>query len=123
MGSSSVKGNLTSMQLSKNSVVSILIFSVILVNSLNSRTATKRILNKQLLHQSKPHTSQDGGLSRFKGDAISEMHEMLSITNNFEVLRRRYMQALSEHNRMRVSKRKKDKYRIQENQSILDNIG
>ena len=60
---------------------------------------------------------------RQKRNTHSEIRGMLSITNNFEVLRRRYIANIKEQNRLRASRQSSDRTQIQENQNFLDSIG
>merc|ERR1712179_248019 len=62
-------------------------------------------------------------IDRQKRNTHSEIRGMLSITNNFEVLRRRYLATTKEQNRLRASRQNLDRTQIQENQNFLDSVG
>ena len=65
--------------------------------------------------QSLPH--------REKRSTHSEIRGMLSITNNFEVLRRRYLDTIKERARQRKRQQLINTSQILENQDFLDSVG
>ena len=60
---------------------------------------------------------------REKRNTPGEIRGMLSITNNFEVLRRRYLDTIKERNRLRARRQDLNQDQIQENQNFLDAVG
>ena len=60
---------------------------------------------------------------REKRNTPGEIRGMLSITNNFEVLRQRYLDTIKERNRLRARRQDLNQDQIQENQNFLDSVG
>eukprot|EP00090_Calanus_glacialis_P020049 TRINITY_DN30837_c0_g1_i1.p1 TRINITY_DN30837_c0_g1~~TRINITY_DN30837_c0_g1_i1.p1 ORF type:complete len:108 (+),score=16.98 TRINITY_DN30837_c0_g1_i1:68-391(+) len=101
-----------------------ILFLLVSFTILTSFVHSKSVLNRsESRHTSFPFNGVESVSNRQKRNAHGEIRGMLSITNNFEVLRRRYLDTMKERNRQRSRQQKNNKNQIQENQSFLDTVG
>merc|ERR1712055_37777 len=113
-----VNQNLITMKVTVEIVILIISFSLV-----NSRTIMESRGYRHAVYPGGVSQEVNNLIDRQKRNTHSEIRGMLSITNNFEVLRRRYLATIKEQNRLRASRQNLDRTQIQENQNFLDSVG
>eukprot|EP00092_Neocalanus_flemingeri_P010793 GFUD01011622.1.p2 GENE.GFUD01011622.1~~GFUD01011622.1.p2 ORF type:complete len:115 (+),score=29.58 GFUD01011622.1:99-443(+) len=102
-------------------LIFLVVLSLISVSFVNSKTIIRRSGSRDVSSPfSVPDDEQSSPQRDRRSTSHSELRGMLSITNNFEVLRRRYLDNIKER---ALRQKKINNNQIAENQNFLDAVG